>query len=449
MTDLSLYLSRERVLLLRSRKKEGAIRELVASVCRTVPGMERRTLLEAIWERERTVSSWISPGIAIPHARLPDLEGFIVAVGRSWKGISYDSSDGSLVNLLILILGDEREHDRYILLLAEIARMLHEQALRQRILSARTREGIYRVLTRQEEGRGKGAGMAKRRLSRLFFDHALAVADKVGAKAIMLHADALGNVGFIRTPQERRRVILITLDQGAYREQAESFQHVLQLPFSGLKRSDQVDLSLLFAVSRGLFHRGDLVVSLGGEAESGILDTLMLIDVGREFPAFFPAFASNPLGDVRPEILERVLRIATDLSREGREGSHVGTIFVIGDYERVRESCRQMVINPFRGYQDEERNILDPSLEETVKEFSTIDGAFVLRGDGVLMSAGTFLKPDKSPVSLPPGLGSRHLAAAAITVRTGAISVAISQSTGAVRLFKAGKVSLTVERPRS
>ena len=96
----------------------------------------------------------------------------------------------------------------------------------------------------------------------------------------------------------------------------------------------------------------------------------------------------------------------------------VGTTFVIGDYDRVLPYCRQMVINPFRGYRDEEKSILDPSLGETVKEFSTIDGAFILRGDGVIMSAGTFLRPEKGAVSLPSGLGARHAAAAALAAQS-------------------------------
>ena len=107
-----------------------------------------------------------------------------------------------------------------------------------------------------------------------------------------------------------------------------------------------------------------------------------------------------------------------------------------------------MVINPFRGYGDEEKSILDPSLGETVKEFSTIDGAFILRGDGVIMSAGTFLRPEKTAVTLPSGLGSRHAAAAALTGFTASIAVVVSQSTGAVTLFKGGGLLMSLEKPR-
>ena len=43
-------------------------------------------------------------------------------------------------------------------------------------------------------------------------------------------------------------------------------------------------------------------------------------------------------------------------------------------------------------------------------------GAFIVRGDGVIMSAGTFLRPERAAPNLASGLGARHAAAAAITL---------------------------------
>ena len=158
--------------------------------------------------------------------------------------------------------------------------------------------------------------------------------------------------------------------------------------------------------------------------------------------------AATPLGDVEPQVLEKILQLATDISREGREGRPVGTTFVVGDYDKVVRHCRQMVINPFRGYREEEKSILDPSLEETIKEFSTIDGAFIVRGDGVIMSAGTFLRPEKAAVNLPSGLGSRHAAAAALSQITASLAVVVSQSTGSISLFKGGAIVMELEKNR-
>jgi DNA integrity scanning protein DisA with diadenylate cyclase activity len=104
-----------------------------------------------------------------------------------------------------------------------------------------------------------------------------------------------------------------------------------------------------------------------------------------------------------------------------------------------------MVMNPFRGYAEKERNILDPTLKETIKEFAAIDGAFVVRGDGVVVSAGTYLKVSRD-VSLPGGYGSRHRIACAITDAVSCVAVALSQSTGEVTVFRRGAVVVSLTR---
>ncbi len=451
MALLSRYLTPQRVVFLRSGTREGALQELVRAVVRTVPGIEPDAVIEAVRNREKIVSSWIAPGIAIPHARLVDWSGTAVAVGRSRKGIPYDSSDGDPVHLLILIVSDDKDPDQNIMLLAEIARTLKDLPLKQLVMTARTSSEVYRLLITHGYGelRGTSRRSAKLRLSRLLFAHALSVAEEVKAKAVMLHCDAVGSLRFMEDIPATVQIVLISSNRVALREGYEPQPQVLQVPFPSLNRSNQVDLSILFAVSRGLLTRGDTVVHISGVPGSGFLDTLLVIDVGKEFSPIFASHSTAPIGDVEPQVLEKVLQIAADISREGREGKQVGTTFVIGDYERVHTYCRQMVINPFRGYLEDEKSVLDPSLGETVKEFSTIDGAFILRGDGIIMSAGTFLRPEKTSVNLPSGLGARHAAAAALTAITGALAVVVSQSTGVVSLFKAGGLIMALERTKA
>ncbi len=107
------------------------------------------------------------------------------------------------------------------------------------------------------------------------------------------------------------------------------------------------------------------------------------------------------------------------------------------------------MINPFHGYPETDRNILDPRLEETIKEFSAIDGAFVIRGDGVVLSAGRYLAPHtKLDEPLPQGLGTRHEAAAAVTLTTHAVALCVSQSTGTISIFKNGRLITDIQKPR-
>lgn len=149
--------------------------------------------------------------------------------------------------------------------------------------------------------------------------------------------------------------------------------------------------------------------------------------------------------------MERVLGLASEIAIEGREGKPTGTIFVLGDTNTVNKYIRQLIINPFRGYSEAERNILDPGLDETIKEFASIDGAFIITGDGIVLSAGSYLRPppdtDNDIGVLPSGFGARHAAAAGITVCTNSLAITVSESTGMVSIFKNGLIMLSIAKP--
>ena len=77
-------------------------------------------------------------------------------------------------------------------------------------------------------------------------------------------------------------------------------------------------------------------------------------------------------------------------------------------------------------------------MDETIKEFSSVDGAFIIRGDGVITSSGSLVYAPDYYHALPSGLGSRHAAAAAISLATQCISIVVSSSTGQVTVFRRG-----------
>jgi DNA integrity scanning protein DisA with diadenylate cyclase activity len=105
-----------------------------------------------------------------------------------------------------------------------------------------------------------------------------------------------------------------------------------------------------------------------------------------------------------------------------------------------------LVLNPFHGFARRIRNALDPGLAETIKEYASLDGAFLVASDGTMLSAGTYLIPETGSDSLPGGLGARHQAAASITAQTRAMAIAVSQSTGKVTIFLKGGSVLALER---
>lgn len=144
-------------------------------------------------------------------------------------------------------------------------------------------------------------------------------------------------------------------------------------------------------------------------------------------------------GGVDPDVLEAVLSLTIEVAREGREGRKIGTLFVVGDSEAVLAQSRPLVLDPLFGHSDDARRITDPAFRETVKELAQLDGGFVVTNDGVAVSAARYIDASSEGVELPLGLGSRHMAAASITLRTGAVAVVASESS-VVRMFDRGEI---------
>jgi DNA integrity scanning protein DisA with diadenylate cyclase activity len=213
-----------------------------------------------------------------------------------------------------------------------------------------------------------------------------------------------------------------------------------------LTRTGYLKIGFLAAISKGLLKSGDVIVCVGGVPEQGYMDTIMLIEVSLESELFGGGFATTFPRHIKPEVFETLLGIVLELAHEGREGKPVGTIFVLGDHEKVLALSKQLVFNPFQGYPEETLNINESQVRESLKEFSSIDGAFVIRDDGVVLAAGRHLNVSYLGEALPQGLGTRHTAAAAITQATDSVALAISESTGKVTLFREGRIMTVIDK---
>ena len=147
----------------------------------------------------------------------------------------------------------------------------------------------------------------------------------------------------------------------------------------------------------------------------------------------------DQIQNVNKRTLQEVIWLAIEIAREGREGRKVGTLFVVSDSENILKHSRPLILDPLFGHPDEKKRIDDPSLRETIKELALLDGGFVVSDGGVCLSACRYIEASVEGIELPLGLGSRHLAAASITKRTGSVAVVVSESS-IVRVFYRGQI---------
>jgi len=132
-----------------------------------------------------------------------------------------------------------------------------------------------------------------------------------------------------------------------------------------------------------------------------------------------------------------------NIAQKGREGKKIGTAFVIGDVDEVLKRSSPLILNPYKGHSERERDITNPDTWESVMEFAQLDGVFVVREDGIIEAAGRYLEASGKDLKIKKGLGGRHLACASITRETEAIAVVVSES-GDIKIYKDGEEILEI-----
>lgn len=138
-------------------------------------------------------------------------------------------------------------------------------------------------------------------------------------------------------------------------------------------------------------------------------------------------------------VLDAVVVLAVEIAREGREGRKIGTLFAVGDVENVLRHSKPLILDPLQGHPADKKRITSHDVRETLKELAQLDGAFVISEEGIAVSACRYLDATSEGISLPLGLGSRHMAAASITRHTRAVAVVVSESS-IVRVFNRGEL---------
>jgi len=276
-------------------------------------------------------------------------------------------------------------------------------------------------------------------------DSARRVAKDIEAQAVVLLAEI--PYDFLIVKKALRRVPLVVASDKPDVQQAASDDGVDLVPLLDEPQTRQIQLTqaLVEAIADDLLQSGDQVVALYAGFERDALDTLCVIQLADHLTRLTARDLRRLETQVPLETLRLVVDLAVEIGKEGREGKPVGTMFVVGNHRKVLEMSHEAVHDNFRGYGRKERILRSARVRESMKEIAQLDGAFVVAADGVVHASGRILDAPAQGLTLSKGLGARHWAAAAISKATSAIAIAVSESTGTVRIFQNGIVVLRIE----
>ena len=112
----------------------------------SIPRESRDGVLSAIIQRERSMSTGIGSGVAIPHAATPLVGEIVLAFGRSAAGIDFDALDQQPVRFVVLVIVPDRDHGKHLPILARISRAFQRKEVRAALENASNAEAIAALL---------------------------------------------------------------------------------------------------------------------------------------------------------------------------------------------------------------------------------------------------------------------------------------------------------------
>jgi len=446
---LDRYLTKTRIVDIQSKDLSGALGELLhAALKSSKMDLDKDVLLGELLQRESTMTTYLGNGVAMPHIRVKMNRPYVFAVGRCPEGLTEeDSREYKEVRLLFMLLAADGEPN-YLNVLASLARLFREQALVNYIVDSldlgtlreRVFMGFAGLIAKPEKKQD--------RFNRVMLRESERIARASRCSAILLFSDTFTNPASINADLPRFRTLRVARSTADKPQGAQGkTDTVIEVRSYSRQRLSQLRSAVLIGLTRGLFNYSDRLCCVGGLPGTNQLDTVVVINVEQEFQSVITREDLLP-ASVKIEVVERVLSIAAELAVEGREGKPVGCLFVLGDSKNVNSMVKPLVLNPFYGYREEDRNVLNPFMDETLKEYSVIDGCFVIRGDGVVESAGSLVHaPSQFYQDMPGGFGARHSAAAAISRAADCIAIVVSASNGRVTLFRHGVMMPLMEKP--
>ncbi|MFW5939375.1 MAG: diadenylate cyclase DacZ [Halolamina sp.] len=239
--------------------------------------------------------------------------------------------------------------------------------------------------------------------------------------------------GFYERFEELDEAVVVVAPENVV--DAEQF---VELPLEFDNVHDRIRFGVEGAMDRDIVDDGDDVGCVIGIFDDH--DAIVRVRAEESIHSGVYDLFANSRAD--PGVIRDVFEVVIELGKKGQKGKPVGALFVVGDAGKVMNKSRPLSYNPF---EKSHVHVGDPIVNVMLKEFSRLDGAFVISDSGKIVSAYRYLEAGAEGVDIPKGLGTRHMAGAAITRATNATSIVLSESDGMVRAFKGGELILEID----
>ncbi|MFH0792563.1 MAG: PTS sugar transporter subunit IIA [bacterium] len=130
---------------LKAGSKEEALRELVDVLSHNPNVTNSEEFLRCIFEREKLISTGVGIGVALPHVKISSVKDFVLAVGRSHRGIDFQSLDDKPVHLVAMIGASDKQSGEFLKVLARLVLQLKDKDFRREVMLAKNPDEVAKL----------------------------------------------------------------------------------------------------------------------------------------------------------------------------------------------------------------------------------------------------------------------------------------------------------------
>ncbi|MBP8975631.1 MAG: PTS sugar transporter subunit IIA [Bacteroidetes bacterium] len=131
--------------------KEEIINEMIDLVATKPKVLDKEKVRQAIFEREKVMSTGVGSGFAVPHGKTDGVSDIVASFAITEQPIDYQSLDDQPVRLVFLLVGRENMVGPHIKLLSRISRLMNKEDFRNQLLEAKTPQEVIEIFRKEEE----------------------------------------------------------------------------------------------------------------------------------------------------------------------------------------------------------------------------------------------------------------------------------------------------------
>ena len=135
---------------LKGNSKEEIIDAMIDIVSTSPRVQDKERVRQAIFDREKIMSTGVGNGFAIPHGKTEAVSDIVAAFAVTEQPIDYQSLDAKPVRLVFLLVGKENMVGPHIKLLSRISRLMNKEDFRKRLLAIKSPKEILDVFKQEE-----------------------------------------------------------------------------------------------------------------------------------------------------------------------------------------------------------------------------------------------------------------------------------------------------------